>query len=335
MIRSIPAGRITGVPLRIGFSWLAVVPLGGWGLFLGTATDSGSLPTRILVASGGTVLLFLSVIVHELGHVVMARRRGVAVGGVSVFLLGGYSEMDLDDVPPSVEIAIAVSGSLASVFLAVVLGSVAVVLPDVGGLARVASVLMLVNAAIAAFNLLPGLPLDGGHVVRGMLRSIGWSGQRAERVAALFGIGIGATLTALGLAASWSGRPVSLMIAPAGMLLLLLCLTTRPPPERRARDVMRPVGDPVTEREPVRALETNGEPVPVVIGTRVVGLVWPGSSGLASEAMRPVGPADIVTANTHLSEIRTRLAFGPRVLLVVDKGKLVGVITPDELGAGS
>ena len=129
---------------------------------------------RLLVAGGGTVLLFVSVIVHELGHVVMARRRRVAVDGISVFLLGGYSEIELDDVPPSVEIAVAVAGSLASVFLALVLGGVAVALPDVGGLARVASVLMLVNAAVAVFNLLPGLPLDGGHVVRGCCgRSVG------------------------------------------------------------------------------------------------------------------------------------------------------------------
>ena len=103
---------------------------------------------------------------------------------------------------------------------------------------------------------------------------------------------------------------MSLVIAPAGMLLLFLCVTLRPAPESRVRDVMRPVGEPVSELVLVSALVSDGVPAPVVSGTRVVGLVWPGGSGLASEAMRPVGPADIVSADTRVSEVRKRLVQG-------------------------
>jgi CBS domain-containing protein len=73
--------------------------------------------------------------------------------------------------------------------------------------------------------------------------------------------------------------------------------------------------------------------VPVVRGTRVVGLVRPGAAGLAGEAMQPVGPADVVDASADLEEVRRRFVTGPRPLLVTDGGRLVGVVEPEDVAA--
>ena len=281
---------------------------------------------RLLVAGAGTVLLFVSVIVHELGHVVMARRRRVAVGGISVFLLGGYSEIELDDMPPSVEIAVAVAGSVASVFLALILGGVAVALPRRW---RSGARRQRVDARERrGRGLQPVARPPARRRTRraGMLRSIGWSGQRAERTAAFLGIGVGASLTALGLVASWAGRPVSLVIAPAGLLLLFLCVTMRPAPESRVRDVMRPVGEPVSELVLVSALVSDGVPAPVVSGT-----AWWVSSGRGDQVW-PARPCDRLARLTSCpptpESVKSGSDWSRGVLLVVDKGRLVGVIRP-------
>ncbi|MBI5156559.1 MAG: site-2 protease family protein [Acidimicrobiia bacterium] len=328
---SIPAGRLLGVPLRIGVSWLVIIPIVGIALFAGIPIATGSTGGRIAVAAGGTLLLFVSVIVHEVGHLVAARRRDVPVGGIRVFLLGGYSDLALDSVTPRTEIVVAAAGPITSAILALVVGGVGLLIPDVGGLHRTAGVVVLVNVAIAMGNLLPGLPLDGGRVVRGMLRSAGWSIRRAERGATWLGLAMGVLLTIAGFVLAVMGRAASMVVAPAGMVLILLATGTRPLAAKRAADVMRPAGEALGETDPVSGLDPAGFPVPVVRGTKVVGLVLAPGAGLAGELMVPVTPGDLVDADCDLEELARRLADGSRPLLVVERGRLVGILEMADL----
>lgn len=325
MIRGIPAGRVAGVPLRIGLSWLVVVPLVGVALFAGIPSTLGPTAGRVAVAAAGTLLVFVSVIVHEVGHVLAARRHGVAVSGTAVFLVGGWSEMDLDRVDPATEMWVAAAGPLASAGLAAVLGGLALVLPDSSGVFHVARVLALVNAAVAALNLLPGFPLDGGRVVRGLLRSVGWSDARAERITAWVGVTVGAVLLALGSLAVLEGRPLAIVLVPSGALVLLLGVVVQPSGIVRVREVMLPAPPPLTELDPLGGATVAEVPIPVVSGARVIGLVPVDAPrrGLAGEAMVPVLPGDVVAAHTVVDDIAGRR----RAVLVVDEaGRLLGIV---------
>jgi len=328
---SIPAGRLLGVPFRIGLSWLVVVPVVGIALFAGIPIAAGSTGGRIAVAAGGTLLLFVSVIVHEVGHLAAARRLAVPVDGSRVFLLGGFSDVGFDSVAPRAEIVVAAAGPITSAILALVVGGVGLLIPDVAGLHRTAAVVVLVNVAIAMGNLLPGLPLDGGRVVRGMLRSAGWSVRRAERGATWLGLAMGILLTIAGFALAVMGRTTSMVVAPAGMVLVLLATGTRPLPAKRASDVMRPAGEAIGETDPVSGLDPARFPVPVVRGTKVVGVVVSPAAGLAGESMVPVTPGDLVDADCDLEELTRRIAGGSRPLLVVERGRLVGVVLAEDV----
>ena len=331
MIPAIPAGRVLGVPLRIGVSWIVVIPVVGIGLFAGIPIEAGSATARAVVAAGATLLLFASVIVHEIGHVAAARRLGVPVSGVQVFLVGGYSDLALDSVTPRTEIMVAAAGPVASAVVALVMGGAALVAPDVAGLHRAAGVVVLMNVAVGAANLLPGLPLDGGRVMRGMLRAAGWSARRADRAGLWLGMGVGLFLSVSGLVAAVMGKAASLVMAPAGMLLVLLAAGTRPVPGAGAADVMRPVGEPVSEVEQVAGLAAGRFPVPVVRGTRVVGVVLSATTGLAGEVMTPVMPGDLIAADCDLVEVTRRITAERRPLLVVEQGRLVGVVVAEDV----
>lgn len=327
MSRGIPAGRIFGVPLRIGYSWLVVVPLVGLGFFAGIPVELGSPGIRIAVAAVATVLVSLSVIVHEAGHVWVARRRGVPVARTTVFLVGGVSEMDLDRVDPDAEMWVAAGGPLASGVLAIVLGIAMVVAPTVGGVQHVLAMLTVINAAVAAFNLLPGMPLDGGRVVRGLLRSIGWSDARAEWTTRWIGVGTGAMVLIVGTFAVRAGRPQAVILVPAGALLLLLGVAMRPERVVRVGEVMVPVPTPVAATDPIAGLPDGGVPIPVTAGGRLVGLVTAGGlRGLAGELMQTVLPGDMVGVRLPVAEAAARRAAGRTLLVVDDHGRLLGLL---------
>jgi len=177
-----------------------------------------------------SVLLFGSLLAHEFGHAFVARWRGLSVFRVSLFFLGGVAEIDVDDGTASDEFWMALAGPAVSILLAAVFAGVwlgtAATQPY---LSAVALYLGISNGLLAAFNLLPGYPLDGGRVLRSVLwrlcgdqgqatRWAGWCGQ------GIGGLGIIAGLIALGthhlLAGFWLvGVAVFLVLAARGALL--------------------------------------------------------------------------------------------------------------------
>jgi Zn-dependent protease len=191
-------GAPLGVRVRVDPSWFVVV------LLVGAATFNayrGAYPAHgagtILLMSATTVLLFVaSLIGHELAHAVLARRLGIPVRGITLFLFGGVSEISHEVPRARDEFAIALVGPLTSVFL----GAAFALVSALGGALRldvlegVALSLAGVNAILALFNLVPGLPLDGGRLLRAGIWLRTGDRARSTRIAV-----VGGRLAALGL----------------------------------------------------------------------------------------------------------------------------------------
>src|SRR5579875_331676 len=160
-------GRLLGVRIGLHYSWLLIVFLLIWSL----ATDyfpmqnAGWGPgTHWILAGITTLLLFASVLAHEMGHALVARRRGVPVDDITLFLFGGLANLRRDPQSPRVELAVALAGPAVSLLLAggfSILGRV--VSSSSVAAAAVLSLLGSINLALGLFNLIPGFPLDGGE----------------------------------------------------------------------------------------------------------------------------------------------------------------------------
>lgn len=194
-------GRVLGIPIYVGPSWFFVAVL----LTVLYAPDveravGGIGRGSYVVSFGFALLLYGSVLLHELGHSVVARGFGLPVRRITLHAFVGLSEIEKEPPTPAREALVAVAGPAISLLLA---GAAAAVLPllERGTIPRVLAVgLMLSNAIIAVLNLLPGLPLDGGRVLRALV----W--RLCKR-----------PLTAT-IAASWAGRVVGVGVAVAGLV---------------------------------------------------------------------------------------------------------------------
>ena len=225
MKRPISLGTVGGVEIAVGASWLILLPVIALGVFAGIDPGSGSLVGRVVVAGTGSVLLWASVVAHELGHAVAARRYGIVVRRVVVFLLGGYSEIDLDAARPEQEWKVAAAGPIASGVVALVLVTVALVAPANGGLDDMLRLLAVVNGGVAIFNSIPAFPLDGGRMLRAWLVRSGRSPVAAARVAKGAGIALGIGIALGGIGVSLLGSGASLVAVPVGLLVLVMATT--------------------------------------------------------------------------------------------------------------
>lgn len=217
-----PAGRVAGVPLRIGGSWVFLLPFMALVLFLGIPGELGPTWGRWVAGALGSGALLGSVIAHEAGHVVAARRLDLRVGTLTVFLFGGFSEIALDDAVPMRRVAVAGAGPVASLALAGGLWAVAWALPSAWGASHTAELVALVNVAVAGFNLLPGAPLDGGRILAALMVDSGMDDDRADRVAAWLGVAVGAGFILAGAGAMWLGETSGGLLIPLGALMLVL-----------------------------------------------------------------------------------------------------------------
>lgn len=207
----LPLGRILGVPVLLSPSWwlgAAVITA----LYIPMARQlvpELSTSTAVAVALTLAVLLAASVLAHELGHCLAALRLGLPVRRVRLFLLGGISELSRPPLRPRDEGIIAAAGPAVSVVVTAVAGALWWLL-EPGGLGWLLAVeLTVANAAVAVFNLLPGLPLDGGRVLRAVVWS--FTGQRGTgtRAAAAGGAVVAVGLVIWGLHALVTGAPAA------------------------------------------------------------------------------------------------------------------------------
>jgi Zn-dependent protease len=205
MRTSIPLGRFFGIP--VGLSWSVLVIAGLLTLSLGTALLPASAPgassTAYLVAAAAAAVLFFgSLLAHELAHAVVARRNGLQVEGITLWLLGGVARLGSEARSAGAELRIAAVGpatsfALGAGFGAAALAADAFVLPAL--VVAVLGWLALINALLGGFNLLPAAPLDGGRILAGAL----WAGHgdpyRARETAGRAGRVVGFGLIVFGI----------------------------------------------------------------------------------------------------------------------------------------
>jgi Zn-dependent protease/predicted transcriptional regulator len=212
MRESVRLGRVAGVAVGLNLSVFVILSILVVGLAAGRLP--GAFPGRspmayVSAAAVVSVLFFASLLAHELAHAVVARRNGVEVEGITLWLFGGVAQLRSEPRTPGVDFRIAAVGPLTSLALAAGFGVVALALQSAGvaGLPYgVSAYLSGINLLLAVFNSVPAAPLDGGRVLRSALWR--WRGDRmaaaiaAARVGQLFGYCLVA-LGVLQVAAGW------------------------------------------------------------------------------------------------------------------------------------
>jgi Zn-dependent protease/predicted transcriptional regulator len=187
--------RILGFDVKVDPSWIVLAVLVAWSL------STGLFPMQVKDLSTGTYWmmgivgaagLFLSIIVHEFSHSLVARKGGMPMKGITLFIFGGVAEMGDEPPGPRTELLMAVAGPLASIAIALVFYG----LYSVGGwiptpARAVIGYLALINGLLAGFNLVPAYPLDGGRVLRAILwgvkKDIHWATRISSTVGSAFG----------------------------------------------------------------------------------------------------------------------------------------------------
>ena len=202
MGRGFPLGKIFGIPIKIHPSWviIAILLTFGWSFELGANYPYLSSVARFFMGLSGALLLFGSVLAHELSHAVVALRNDIGIRGITLFIFGGAAEMKEEPATPLVELKVAIAGPVMSLFLAAAFAALAEVGSGTIGSPwlTVASRLALTNAILVAFNIVPGFPLDGGRVLRAVLWHIWGRLTPATHVAAKLGSYYGWLLVLLG-----------------------------------------------------------------------------------------------------------------------------------------
>ncbi|MDB9525988.1 site-2 protease family protein [Oscillatoria sp. CS-180] len=195
------AGSLFGIPFYVNVSWFLVLALITWDYGSGLAMAFPALPgtTPWLLGLVSALLLFGSVLAHELGHSFAAMQQGIGVNSITLFLFGGLAALEKESESPSGAFKVAIAGPAISLVLFLTLFTAGRVLSLSGPVGAIVSLLAYINLALGLFNLLPGLPLDGGNV----LKSIVWQAtgnpykgvafaSRAGQVIGWLGIGLGA-----------------------------------------------------------------------------------------------------------------------------------------------
>jgi Zn-dependent protease len=186
-------GRVLGIPVYVHPSMLLLALLvtvvyGGY-----AEAELGLVgPLAYATGFGFVACLLGSVLLHELGHAMTARRHGIGVRGITLELLGGWTELDRDAATPRVDALVALAGPAVSFVLGGLASAAAFALPDHTVAGQIAFQVAVANVLVAIFNVLPGLPLDGGRALRAGLWALIKDRNRATVAAAWAGRGIAA-----------------------------------------------------------------------------------------------------------------------------------------------
>lgn len=356
-------GRIGGVPVRAHWSVLIVTALIAWGLaaqWLPSLDPGRPEWAYVVVGIVASVVFVVGLLAHEVSHAVVARRRGVGVDSITLWLFGGVAQLHGEAADPGSELRIAGVGPLVSlllggVFWLVGLGLAAAGVPDlvVGACAWLAAI----NVLLALFNVLPGAPLDGGRLLRAALWR--WRGDRvwASVTAARAGRGLGMLLIAAGLAellfvrgygGIWLALIGWFIVGSAGL------------EERSARlgaalagvrvaDVMTRFPETVPAATSVAELvdrylfshrhtsfpvvDGEGRPVGLVTLARIKAVPATGRAGTSlGEIAYPMEQVTVIAPGDPLTALLPHLTgTADGRALVLDGDRLVGIVTPTDI----
>jgi Zn-dependent protease/CBS domain-containing protein len=356
---SFEIGRIAGIRIGVNWSWLVVFALIAWSLAVAVfpaRTPGLSDGTYLAMALAAAVVFFASLLAHELGHAVQARREGMEIEGITLWLFGGVARFKGMFPSAGAEFRIAIAGPLVSLALGigfVLVAAFADLRPEVDG---VVAWLGYINLLLLAFNMLPALPLDGGRVLRSALWGVRGDFATATRVSAGVGRGFGFAFIAGGIALAMFADTVSgIWLAFIGWFLLIAAgsearfLAVRDAFDGlRVRDLM--VRDPATVNADVSIGRFMDEVVwnrrhttyPVVDGDVAVGLLpfrrvaevprgeW--DDHPVSERMLPRSEVPVLKEDDKLVDALIELSNGLGRGLVLDAdNRLIGFLSINDL----
>jgi len=211
---SIQLARVFGIRFGVDVSWFFVLFLIIWTLSSGYFGDlfPGQDTKAFVLAVVAALLFFLSILLHELGHAVVAIRNGIPILGIDLWMFGGVAKLARDTDSPGVEFRVAVAGPLVTLAVAAVCFGIGAALSssetvlegsrfeeaDMSGAVAVLGYLTTVNVIVLVFNLIPGFPLDGGRIARAIAWKITGNRNKATRFAAFLGRAAGLGMAGIG-----------------------------------------------------------------------------------------------------------------------------------------
>ncbi|MBT3835725.1 site-2 protease family protein [Candidatus Woesearchaeota archaeon] len=208
MAKSLKVLRIFGIDVRLHYSWWFIFLLLTWSLatayFPEFYQDASSL-TYWLMGLSAAVLLFLSVLLHELSHSMVARAKNIKVESITLFFFGGVAGITKEDMKPSSEFLMAIAGPLFSLFLGVIFFLIHTYNGN-GIVSAITQYLYQLNFILAAFNLVPGFPLDGGRAFRAILYAYYKDLRKATKIASTVGKIFAAFLIIIGVVGIFSNQ---------------------------------------------------------------------------------------------------------------------------------
>ena len=356
----IPLGRLFGIALRLNYTWFIVFTLVTWSLtayYFPDVFPEWSVVTSLAAGIVTSLLVFGSVLAHELMHSIVAQKLGIPIHSITLFIFGGVSQMSEEPKTPKDELRIALAGPLTSIVLGLVFWAILYWIgPHSEFIEGISWWLRWINLSLAVFNLIPGFPLDGGRILRSILW---WRNQdlhRATRIASNIGRGVGYLFIFGGIFLIFQGLWLNgIWLALIGWFLENAAVGSYRQialqdmlQGHTAREVMTRDCPAVPPELTVDALvneyvlTTGRRCFPVKSDSQVIGLVtlsdiravprnlW--STKKVSEAMTALGNMKLVSPDDDLSTVlRTLTEQDINQVLVVENGDIAGIIGRDNL----
>jgi Zn-dependent protease/CBS domain-containing protein len=326
---------VRGIHVGIHVSWLIIFVLLTWSLAVGyfpSAIPGIEATLAWVLGVVASILLFTSVLIHELAHSFVAKSRGLEVSSITLFIFGGVSNLASEPQSARTEFWVAVVGPITSFVIAAVSFGIALVMPT-DELQALFGYLAIVNALLGGFNLIPGFPLDGGRVLRSIAWGITGSLRRATEIAVGAGQIVGGLFILWGVIQIFGGNLINgLWIAAIGWFLqnaasssLGQVVLMERLKDVTVADVLRRDTATITRQATVAdliedyLLPGNRRAVPVEDGGRLVGMVT-----LGDIKDVPVEARDATQIGTVMGGREGLITVRPSEALADAVGKLTG-----------
>lgn len=352
---------LLGFPIYLDLSWFVIAILVAWSLATGVfpqQVEGLTIATYWTMGVVGALGLFASILAHELGHAVVARRFDLHMRGITLFIFGGVAEMSEEPPNARSEFYVAIAGPIVSILISVACLALSVyggaLLPD--AVAAVLWYLGMINGVVVAFNLIPAFPLDGGRVLRSILWRAKGSLRWATRISTSIGSTFGLVLIVLGLMNLLAGNVIGAMWqALIGMFLRNAAqMSYQQVLVRRALEgepVARFMQPGVVSVDPSLSVEElvenyiyrlHHKMFPVTDNGRLLGCVttrdvqstprneWPTTT--VAQISAGCEPENTISPASDAMEALSQMSRnGAHRLMVVDGGRLVGLLSLSDL----